>query len=113
TSAFAIIAKRIVRTDREHIFNPAALALIWAPIAFGSEESWWGALGDMPWFWIGVLLVLGLWLVWRLNKMPLVVGFLMVYFAFFTGASLSVPHTVAEMFRDPFLQAALVLAFFM
>ena len=27
TSAFAILSKRIVRTDREHIFNPAALAL--------------------------------------------------------------------------------------
>ena len=36
TSGFAILSKRIVRTDREHIFNPAALALVWAPIAFGS-----------------------------------------------------------------------------
>src|SRR6266852_7883318 len=59
TSCFAILSKRIIRTQREHIFNPAALALLWAPIAFGSGESWWGALGDMPRIWIGLLIGLG------------------------------------------------------
>ena len=113
TSTFAIVSKRVLRTDREHIFNPAALALVWAPIAFGSGESWWGALGDLPWAWIPVPLVLGLFLVDRLNKFPLVLTFLAVYFCFFTLASMSNPHAVAEMFRQPFVQAALFLAFFM
>jgi Na+-translocating ferredoxin:NAD+ oxidoreductase RnfD subunit len=113
TSSFAVLAKRIVRTDREHIFNPAALALVWAPIAFGSGESWWGALGDMPWLWIGLLIVLGTLLVDVLNKWPLVLTFLIGYFSFFALASTANPTGVAEMFRQPFVQAALFLAFFM
>jgi Na+-translocating ferredoxin:NAD+ oxidoreductase RnfD subunit len=113
TSAFAVIAKRIVRTDREQIFNPAALALVWAPIAFGSGESWWGALSDLSYIWVALLLVLGIWLVERLNKFPLVLSFLLVYFGFFSLASVGTPHAVAEMFREPFVQASLFLAFFM
>jgi Na+-translocating ferredoxin:NAD+ oxidoreductase RnfD subunit len=113
TSAFAVLSKRILSTEREHIFNPAALALIWAPIAFGSGESWWGALGDMPWVWLILMIGLGLFLTDRLNKFPLVLTFLAVYFMFFTVASVYVPHAVTEMFREPFLQAALFLAFFM
>lgn len=113
TSSFAILAKRIVRTDREQIFNPAAFALVWAPIAFGSGESWWGALGDMPWPWIGLLIVVGVYMTDVLNKFPLVLTFLIGYFTFFTVASVPNPTGVAEMFRQPFLQAALFLAFFM
>jgi Na+-translocating ferredoxin:NAD+ oxidoreductase RnfD subunit len=113
TSSFAILSKRILRGEREHIFNPAALALVWAPIAFGSGESWWGALGDIPWVWIIVLVAAGVFLAERLNKFPLVLTFLAAYFGFFTIASVYNPHGVAEMFRDPFLQAALFLAFFM
>jgi Na+-translocating ferredoxin:NAD+ oxidoreductase RnfD subunit len=113
TSAFAVLSKHILTGERGHIFNPAALALIWAPIAFGSGESWWGAFGDMPWIWLPVLIGLGLFLTDRLNKFPLVITFLAVYFLCFTIASVYYPHGVAEMFREPFLQAALFLAFFM
>jgi Na+-translocating ferredoxin:NAD+ oxidoreductase RnfD subunit len=113
TSAFAVLSKRILTTSRGHIFNPAALALIWAPIAFGSGESWWGALGDAPWPWLLVLIAAGVFMADRLNKFPLVLTFLGVYFGFFAIASMSNAHAVAEMFRDPFLQAALFLAFFM
>jgi Na+-translocating ferredoxin:NAD+ oxidoreductase RnfD subunit len=113
TSCFAVLSKRILATEREHIFNPAALALLWAPIAFGSGESWWGALGDAPWVWIGVLVAAGLFMAERLNKFPLILTFLAVYYGCFTIVSVYSPHGVAEMFRDPFLQAALFLAFFM
>jgi Na+-translocating ferredoxin:NAD+ oxidoreductase RnfD subunit len=113
TSAFAILSKRIVRTEREHLFNPAALALVWAPVAFGSGESWWGAFGDLPWLWIGVLLLSGVVLADRLNKFPLVLTFLATYFAFFTLATVGNAQSVTEMFREPFVQAALFLAFFM
>jgi Na+-translocating ferredoxin:NAD+ oxidoreductase RnfD subunit len=113
TSCFAILTKRILRTEREHIFNPAALALLWAPIAFGSGESWWGAFGDLPWVWIALLIVVGVFLTDRLNKFPLMLAFLATYFGFFTLVSLENPTGVAEMFREPFLQAALFLTFFM
>jgi Na+-translocating ferredoxin:NAD+ oxidoreductase RnfD subunit len=113
TSCFAVLCKRILRSQREHVFNPAALALLWAPIAFGSGESWWGAFGDLPWVWIGLLLLAGGYLTDRLNKFPLVLAFLSTYFGFFTLVSFGNPTSVAEMFREPFLQAALFLAFFM
>jgi Na+-translocating ferredoxin:NAD+ oxidoreductase RnfD subunit len=114
TSVFAIAAKRVVRTARGHIFNPAALALLWAPVAFGSGESWWGALADLPWLWTSVLVAAGLLIVDRLNKFPLVLTFLAAYFGLFALFSyLSQPQAVAEMFRAPFVQAALFLAFFM
>jgi enediyne biosynthesis protein E5 len=113
TCAFAIAAKRLVRTRREHVFNPAALALLWAPIAFGSGESWWGALGDVAWPWALVLVASGMFLVGKLNKFPLVLMFLAAYFGLFTAVSIVQPALVAEMFRAPFVQAALFLAFFM
>src|ERR1700738_3990729 len=91
TSTFAILAKRILRSEREHIFNPAALALLWAPIAFGSGESWWGAFGDLPRIWIALLIVLGVFMTDRLNKFPLMLAFLGTYFAFFTLVSLGNP----------------------
>ena len=55
TSALAVLSKHILTNGREHVFNPAALALVLAPVAFGSGESWWGALGDAPWVWLIVL----------------------------------------------------------
>lgn len=113
TSCFAVLSKHILRTEREHIFNPAALALVWAPIAFGSGESWWGAFGDISWLWLIVLVAAGAYLAERLNKFPLVLTFLASYFAFFTLGSVFNPHAVTEMFREPFLQAALFFAFFM
>src|SRR5260370_5028916 len=87
TSCFAILSKRIIRTQREHIFNPAALALLWAPIAFGSGESWWGGLADLSWAWIALLLVVGAFTVDRLNKFPLVLTLLASDFGFFPPAS--------------------------
>ena len=113
TSSFGVVSKRILRTERGHIFNPAALALLWASIAFGSGESWWGALGDQPWAFVGVLIVAGAYLTDRLNKLPMVLTYLGTYFGAFTLVAVLNPHATAEMFRDPFLQAALFLAFFM
>jgi Na+-translocating ferredoxin:NAD+ oxidoreductase RnfD subunit len=55
----------------------------------------------------------GVWMAERLNKFPLVLTFLAVYFGFFAIASVSNAHAVAEMFREPFLQAALFFGFFM
>lgn len=113
SGAFAVFSKYLLRSNREHVFNPAALALLFATITFGSSESWWGALGDLPLPSALVLLVLGLVLVEPLNKLPLVLSFSGIYFACFSVVAFVAPGTVAEMFRQPFLQAALYLGFFM
>lgn len=112
-AGFAVVGKHVFRTGREHIFNPAALALLASGIVFGSGQSWWGALGDLPWPWTVVLLITGVFIVDRLNKFGLVLTFLGVYFASFALVSLVDAAAAAEMFRSPFVQSALFLAFFM
>ena len=49
----------------------------------------------------------------RVNKFPVVLTFLGIYFALFTVLALVQPTGVAEMFRAPFLHAAVFLASFM
>jgi Na+-translocating ferredoxin:NAD+ oxidoreductase RnfD subunit len=70
-------------------------------------------LAELPWAWTLLMVVLGIWLVERLNKLPLVLMFLACYFSLFTFVSLGQPQAAAEMFRAPFVQAALFLALFM
>lgn len=112
-AGFASVSKHVIADKRGHFFNPAALALVGSVLLFGSGQSWWGALGDVPAPWIVVLLATGLFVVDRLNKFPLILTFLGTYFAIFALVSMVDASTVAEMFRSPFVQSALFLAFFM
>jgi enediyne biosynthesis protein E5 len=112
-AGFSSVSKHVFANDREHIFNPAALALFGSVLMFGSGQSWWGALGDAPGPFALVLIACGAFIVDRLNKFPLVLAFLGTYFVAFAAAAVVQPTTVAEMFRSPFVQSALFLAFFM
>jgi len=109
----ATLTKHLVATRRGHIFNPAALALLISIPLFATGQSWWGTLPDLPWPFIGVLLVGGAFVVDRINKFPLVLSFMATYFTIFTVTSIVDPTGVAEMFRTPFVQSALFLALFM
>lgn len=102
-----------MRFHGSHVFNPAGLALLASVPLFGSTQSWWGALADLPWVWLPLLFAGGWFITDRLNKWPLVLAFTGAYFALFTGISLAAPDRVAELYRSPFLNAALFLAFFM
>ena len=108
----AVLSKYFLRR-KGHVFNPAALALLVSIPLFSTGHSWWGALGDAPWPWTTVLVAGGVFIVDRLNKFTLVFSFLGSYFCFFALAGLSAPTQVSEIFRAPFLQAALFAAFFM
>ncbi|MBI4494521.1 MAG: RnfABCDGE type electron transport complex subunit D [Chloroflexi bacterium] len=112
-SSAGILGKQLIRTEREHLFNPAALGLLFVGVAFGSGESWWGALANVPWPWLAVLLLGGAFITDRLNKFPLLLAFGGAYFGLWTLVSYLDPRAAAELFRAPFLQAALFLAFFM
>jgi enediyne biosynthesis protein E5 len=111
--ALASASKHIVRTRREHVFNPAAFGLVAVILVFGAADSWWGALADAPWPLVALVLAAGAFVAERTNKFPQVLAFLGSYFLLFTLASLVNPTAVAEMFRDPYVQAALFLAVFM
>lgn len=112
-SAVGVLSKYIARTRSANVFNPAALALVLAYYAFGSGHSWWGALPDVA-IWAPALVVaLGVFITDRVNKMPLVLVFLGVYFALFTAAAFAGDaRRVAEIFREPDTNMALFFAFF-
>jgi Na+-translocating ferredoxin:NAD+ oxidoreductase RnfD subunit len=109
----ATISKHLMTTRRWHIFNPAALALMVSIPLFGTAQSWWGALPDLAWPFLLVLIAGGAFVVDRINKFPLVLSFTATYFGLFTLGALISPAAVAEMFRTPFVQSALFMALFM
>jgi Na+-translocating ferredoxin:NAD+ oxidoreductase RnfD subunit len=114
TAVLAVNSKYLFRTRWANVFNPAAIALVAAYALFGGGQSWWGALPDLPLPFIAVLLAAGLFVVARVNKLPMVLAFAGGYFALFTLAAFAGdPARVAEVFRVPTLNAALFFAFFM
>ena len=114
TSVVAVVSKYALRYRTANIFNPAALGLVLAYYAFGSGESWWGALPEVSAWGVAVLVALGIFMADRVNKLPAVVAFLGAYYGLFTiMAFAGDPLPVAEIYRSPDLQAVLYFAFFM
>jgi len=113
TSAIAIVSKYIFRTRLANVFNPAALALVVTYYMFDTGQSWWGALPELAPAALIALFVSGVFIMDRVNKTPMVLGFLSAYYLLFTlTAFLGSPAGVAEIFRAPDLHAALYFAFF-
>jgi Na+-translocating ferredoxin:NAD+ oxidoreductase RnfD subunit len=113
TSLIAVLSKYAFRGREANIFNPAALGIVAGYYLFHAGESWWGAQTDV----IGpaklILVAAGVYITNRVNKMPLVLTFLGMYFALFTTtAYFGAPLSVAEVFRTPDFEAALYFAFF-
>ena len=114
TSAIAIASKYVVRGPTANVFNPAALARVIAFHLFGSAQSWWGALAEMHPLALVVLVGTGGYIVFKVNKVPVVLTFLASYFLLFTlTAFVRDPAPLVEIFRAPDLQAALFFALFM
>ncbi len=113
TSALAVVSKYIVRTRAGNVFNPAALAIVATFPLFHAGQSWWGALPEVAPAVQIALIVTGIFIADRVNKMPLVLAFLAVYYLLFTVTSfVSDPAWVSEVFRTPDLQAVLFFALF-
>ncbi len=114
TAVVGVVSKYVVRARKANVFNPAAVALVATFYVFDTGQSWWGALPEMPIGWITALLATGIFITIRMNKGPLVLAFLGVYFALATTfAYVADPGHVAELYREPDLHAALFFAFFM
>lgn len=114
TAAIAVISKYIFRSRRANVFNPAALALLVSFYLFHTGQSWWGALPELPFAAIVLLLAAGAFITRRVNKVPAVLAFLGAYYVLFTIAAFAGnPAHVEAMYRAPDLHAALFFAFFM
>jgi len=117
--ALAILSKHLFRNPwapRAHVFNPAAVALLASTVLFNSGQSWWGALPALPWPALLALLTAGYIVVDRINKFRQALTFLGMYFGLFTCASFMTmggTARLAEVFRVPFVNAALFFALVM
>jgi Na+-translocating ferredoxin:NAD+ oxidoreductase RnfD subunit len=112
TAVTAILSKYLFRSRFANVFNPAALAIVVSYYLFHTGQNWWGALPELALYVQPVLVVAGLFITDRVNKMPLVLVFLGCYFLLFTVASfVGDPRRVAEIYRPPDLEAALYFAF--
>lgn len=113
TSVVAVLSKYLFRTKTANVFNPAALAVVVMFYVFHMGQSWWGSLPEVQPMWVQAALLLGgIFITDRVNKMPLVLSFLAVHFVLFTGtAFFGDPQWVAEIFRPPDAQMALYFAF--
>lgn len=111
-SVVAVLSKYLLRTRQANVFNPAALALVLMYYLMPHGQSWWGALPQVSPLWLRALLLAGgIYLTSRVNKLPLVLAFLGVYFCLFTAtAFLGDPRHVAEIFRSPDIDAVLYFA---
>jgi Na+-translocating ferredoxin:NAD+ oxidoreductase RnfD subunit len=114
TSIIAIASKYLLRVGKANVFNPAALALVITFYAFDTGHSWWGSLPEAPPIALVVLFATGIFITNRVNKTPLVLSFLGVYYLLVTTmAFVGQPGHVAELYRVPDLNAALYFSFFM
>jgi Na+-translocating ferredoxin:NAD+ oxidoreductase RnfD subunit len=113
TSVIAVISKYVFRVRTANVFNPAALALVVTFYLFNTGQSWWGAMTDAGWLGLVVLIVTGVFITDRVNKMPMVLAFLGAYYLLFTiTAFVADPAWVVEIFRTPDLQMVLFFALF-
>jgi Na+-translocating ferredoxin:NAD+ oxidoreductase RnfD subunit len=111
TSVAAILSKYIFRSRTANIFNPAALAIVASFYVFHTSQSWWGALPEGLVLAQVAMLAACVFLADRVNKMPMVLAFLGVYFLLFTAtAFVGDAQRLAEVFRTPDVQAALFFA---
>lgn len=113
TAAIAVASKYALRSRAGNVFNPAALALVTTYYLFDTAHSWWGALPGVPAAARVALVLAGLFIADRVNRMPLVLTFLGAYFVLFSAAAfVGDPGRVAGVFRSPDLEAVLFFAFF-
>jgi Na+-translocating ferredoxin:NAD+ oxidoreductase RnfD subunit len=111
--AIAVLSKYVFRTRFANVFNPAAFGLVACYYLFGALQNWWGALPELPPAALLALFATGVFITDRVNKMPLALVFLGLYYILFTATAFAgnAEH-VAEIFRSPDLQAVLFFAFF-
>jgi Na+-translocating ferredoxin:NAD+ oxidoreductase RnfD subunit len=111
--AIAVISKYLVRGRTANVLNPAAAAIVLTFHVFHTGQDWWGALPESGLAGLVLLIATGVFITDRVNKAPLVLSFLAAYFLLFTIAAFaSDPRFVAEVFREPDINAVLFFAFF-
>lgn len=117
TTIIALASKHLLKRGRKPIFNPAAVGLLAALGIFSAPESWWAGMPLMPGWYLMLMLAVGMVVAVRVRKYAQVMTFMATYLA--GMLALAVLHwglpsaTPADALREPFINSALFLAFFM
>jgi len=112
TAVVAIASKRLFRTRYANLFNPAAFGLVVTFYWLHTGQDWWGAMAQLPVWSLLAVAVVGGFIAYRINKLPMVLSFLGLYFALATLATTWDAAGVAELFRYPDAPATLFFALF-
>ncbi len=112
TALIAIAGKRLFRSRYANLFNPAAFGLVVTFYLLHTGQDWWGAMTQLSAWCLLPVLAVGLYIANRINKLPMVLSFLGLYFVLATLATTWDAAGVAELFRYPDAPAALFFALF-
>lgn len=67
-------SKYILAISKKHIFNPAAIAVVFTGLLLGQSVTWWvGSSFMLPFVLIG-----GLLLIWKIRRIELVISFILI-----------------------------------
>lgn len=113
TAAIAILSKHLLVYKKKPIFNPAAFGLLVSILLFQTEQSWWGAFGDLPAWMMIFILIGGYMITEKVNKFPQVFTFLGTFFMLLLVMGYFHTGDAADALRPPFINAALFFGFFM
>ncbi|MDP4171096.1 MAG: RnfABCDGE type electron transport complex subunit D [Bacillota bacterium] len=113
TSIIAILSKHLLVYKKKPIFNPAAFGLLLSVPLFQTNQSWWGAFGDLPVWTMLFLLVGGYTITNRINKFPQVLSFLGTSFLLLVLMGHFNIGDAVDALRPPFINATLFFGFFM
>ncbi|MFC5529064.1 RnfABCDGE type electron transport complex subunit D [Cohnella yongneupensis] len=121
-SVISILSKHLMTHKKKPMFNPAAFGLLVSIVLFKTQQSWWGAFGDLSAWYLVLLLIGGYLVVNRINKFPQVFTFLGTYFILLFVLGNGMVHIgttyldaagLSDALRPPFVNAAVFFALFM
>lgn len=70
----AILSKHLIKFQQKHIFNPANFGVLLVSVIFDAAHTWWIS---SP---IVLVLIFGVFIIWRLRRFDLTISFLISYF---------------------------------
>lgn len=109
-SVVAMISKYVLAIGKKHIFNPAAIAVVFTAFVINLSASWWiGTAAMAPFVIIGGILT-----VRKIVRFDLVISFILVVIAGIIGSHLSHPASLLADLNNTLLSSPLFfLAFVM
>lgn len=72
--AIAILSKHLIKFRQKHVFNPANFGVLLVSLIFGAAHTWWVSSPLI------LVLVFGIFIIWRLRRLDLALSFLISYY---------------------------------